>query len=693
MSRTAGPHALLLALLGAAACGDPAEPDDAAAIERRLVDRDTGAPVLGRVTGFPDLGAVSTSSPGATFRLEGARFGVRYRLLAEAQGYLEAETTVVPSFTRPEAVRLSMVPAIACTAGARRCARGGQEGVETCTADGRGFAFAACAPGEVCADAVCVGAPTLTVAVEGSGSVVSVPSGILCAPDCERAFPVGTEVRLEARPFGDAELEAWGGDCAGTDGPVCTLALDGDRDVQVRFRTVAYRLTVDTRGGAGTVLSQPEGIDCPGGACDAFFPADADVVLTAAPGDGLVLARWERACESAGAAPSCTVRMDRARRVRARFARPGPVLTVTKEGAGAGRVVSDPNGIDCGDECASGFEEGSTVTLEATPQAGSRFEGWGGACSGAEPICAVQMSGARDVTARFEGDVVEVSVNRTGGGQGTVASTPAGIDCGGTCAADFPRGASLRLDAAPASGSVLFAWGADCASAGFDPACTLSPGGPASVEARFEPFFFVPLPADADCAFGLAFDGASPLASTCSAETASAPDWTSTPSRTPRLGDAVAAPSPGRPMALTTLAGGAPFTAELSVRPSRVADAVLWTSRDRRDPAARGLELRLLPDGALSAATFDGAGNTSSATTAAGQLVAGGWTHVAVVGSGAGLAVFVEGQEQARDGGALVYAASSTVTWIGAARTGTVADGFFEGAVDEVRFSGAARYP
>ncbi len=75
---------------------------------------------------------------------------------------------------------------------------------------------------------------------------------------------------------------------------------------------------------------------------------------------------------------------------------------------GSGKVTSNPAGIDCGATCIASFIpkvcQGScveTVTLTATPTAGSSFTGWGGACSGTALICTVTMDAAKSVTATF----------------------------------------------------------------------------------------------------------------------------------------------------------------------------------------------------------------------------------------------------------------------------------------------------
>ncbi|WP_052810680.1 InlB B-repeat-containing protein [Variovorax paradoxus] len=69
--------------------------------------------------------------------------------------------------------------------------------------------------------------------------------------------------------------------------------------------------------------------------------------------------------------------------------------------AGAGRVASQPAGIDCADSCGADFAAGTQVTLTAAPAAGQVLGGWAGACSGAASTCTVRMDAALAVTATF----------------------------------------------------------------------------------------------------------------------------------------------------------------------------------------------------------------------------------------------------------------------------------------------------
>ena len=78
-------------------------------------------------------------------------------------------------------------------------------------------------------------------------------------------------------------------------------------------------------------------------------------------------------------------------------------LTTVKSGAGSGIVTSQQGGgIACGTTCFAAYPAaGSSVTLTATPDAGSAFLGWsGGGCSGTAG-CTVTVNGALEVTALF----------------------------------------------------------------------------------------------------------------------------------------------------------------------------------------------------------------------------------------------------------------------------------------------------
>ncbi|CAN5703312.1 hypothetical protein BH18ACT17_BH18ACT17_07940 [soil metagenome] len=75
-------------------------------------------------------------------------------------------------------------------------------------------------------------------------------------------------------------------------------------------------------------------------------------------------------------------------------------LTLTFAGDGAGRVLSDPPGVDCTSDCEMGFAEDAEVTLTAQAEPGSVFSGWSGSCTGTA-TCEVTMDRSRSVGATF----------------------------------------------------------------------------------------------------------------------------------------------------------------------------------------------------------------------------------------------------------------------------------------------------
>jgi hypothetical protein len=158
-------------------------------------------------------------------------------------------------------------------------------------------------------------------------------------------------------------------------------------------------------------------------------------------------------------------------------------LSVLRRGSGTGTVTSSPAGIDCGASCAGAYNQGTAITLIATPSAGSRFAGWSGAgCSGTA-TCQVTLNSDQTVTANFAAQAT-LTIAKTGAGSGRVASSPAGIDCGGACSAPFDEGTAVTLTAAPDAGSAFAGWsGGGCSGTG---TCAVTVGSDQSVSAAFD---------------------------------------------------------------------------------------------------------------------------------------------------------------------------------------------------------------
>jgi uncharacterized delta-60 repeat protein len=169
-------------------------------------------------------------------------------------------------------------------------------------------------------------------------------------------------------------------------------------------------------------------------------------------------------------------------------------LSVSKSGTGSGRVAGTP--IDCGSTCSATVSLGDGVLLTATPDAGSVFFGWTGACalSGVMPTCALTgISADTAVGAIFNRTTSTLTVSRAGGGSGRVASSASmpAIDCGTTCSRDYPTTAMVTLTASADVGSVFTGWsGGNCDGVA---ACTVAMTRDVAVSATFIPVSPIPL--------------------------------------------------------------------------------------------------------------------------------------------------------------------------------------------------------
>jgi len=304
-------------------------------------------------------------------------------------------------------------------------------------------------------------------------------------------------VSLTATPDAGFKFTGWisnGGFCSGGTNP-CTFTIDDTGSVAATFSATTsppppppspiFRLKVGYVGG-GSVTSTPAYIDC-GLACEADFAKDSQITLTATPAKGYRFTHWEGVCT--GTTDTCSVTMDAAKNVDAVFEQdtsPSNTFVLTLGRSGAGTVTSTPAGIDCGVQCSAPFIAGTNVTLTATPAAGYDFTGWTGACSGMS-ACTVTMDAAKKVDAQFTPIAVsatQYTLTVSTQGNGTVTSTPAGIDCGTICTFDFDANDTVTLTATAQAGSSFTSWGGACS--GSVNTCTVTMDAAKNVTAQFD---------------------------------------------------------------------------------------------------------------------------------------------------------------------------------------------------------------
>ena len=86
-------------------------------------------------------------------------------------------------------------------------------------------------------------------------------------------------------------------------------------------------------------------------------------------------------------------------------------------------------------------------------------------------------------TATFTLQTYSLTVALAGSGAGTVASSPAGVNCGSDCSENYSSGVSVTLTANPAAGSTFAGWsGGGCSGTG---TCTVTMSADTSVTADF----------------------------------------------------------------------------------------------------------------------------------------------------------------------------------------------------------------
>ena len=260
--------------------------------------------------------------------------------------------------------------------------------------------------------------------------------------------------------------------------------------------TNVYAVGVDlnltkTGAGTGTVSSSPAGINC-GTACSTAtmtVPPNTPITLTASPTAGHTFTGWGGACAAAGTATTCTLPMSQTSNVTASFAPITYPLTVSTTGSGT--ITSSPGSISCpGASCNETFNQGTLVTLTATPQPGNALTGWTGCASNPTPTtCTVTMDQARNVTASF---VPTFPLNVTATGPGSVTSNVGGVNCSAaTCSATFNSGTLVTLTANTSPNSVFTGWSGGGGCSGTATTCTVTMDQARNITATFVPTYVV----------------------------------------------------------------------------------------------------------------------------------------------------------------------------------------------------------
>ncbi len=167
---------------------------------------------------------------------------------------------------------------------------------------------------------------------------------------------------------------------------------------------------------------------------------------------------------------------------------------------GTGLITSSPVGIRCGysatdgktyQDCTIAFPNNTLVTLTALPAPDNAFDAWwsnqGTSCHN-EYNCTFNISQDFTIAGEFysvaSGQIVKLTVNRAGTGNGTVKND-VGIDCGSDCTESYMGSRVITLNATPDSGSTFAGWSGDACSGTTTLTCVFTAGSVRNITATF----------------------------------------------------------------------------------------------------------------------------------------------------------------------------------------------------------------
>ena len=290
-----------------------------------------------------------------------------------------------------------------------------------------------------------VGGPpyTLVVNVVGGGSVTKSPD--------QANYSEGTVVTLTATPNLGWTFAGWSGDASGSVSPT-TVTMNGNKAVTATFTAPQYTITVSVVG-SGSVAKTPN---------QATYAYGTVVTLTASPVSGWSFSGWSGDASGNTNPTSITVTGDMT--VAATFTQDQYSLVVTVVGGGS--VVKNPD--------QATYTYNTVVTLTAQPTSGWSFAGWSGDASGTTNPNTVAITSNKIVTATFLPQYNLLIETR---GSGSTNPAP------GTYT--YMEGATVQVDALPASGYKLDYWLLNGTSVGATDPYTVTVSGNRNLTAVF----------------------------------------------------------------------------------------------------------------------------------------------------------------------------------------------------------------
>jgi hypothetical protein len=236
----------------------------------------------------------------------------------------------------------------------------------------------------------------------GTGTVSANPNG--------PTYLAGASVTLTATPAAASAFAGWSGACAGTGS--CALTMTANESVTATFTANAVAPTI------GSFTASPTSIIAGQSATLAWTGITNATTCSIGNGVGTVPCSNANASVRPTATATYTLTVTGAGgsaasvvTVTVTAQTPTYTLTLGTTGTGSGAVSASPPGPT--------YISGTAVIVVATPNVGSTFAGWSGACGGTGS-CVVTMNANESVTATFNAS--------SGSGNGDISINSASCD-------------------------------------------------------------------------------------------------------------------------------------------------------------------------------------------------------------------------------------------------------------------------
>ncbi len=300
---------------------------------------------------------------------------------------------------------------------------------------------------------------TLTANVTGNGSVTLDPQPV------NGRYEEGTVVTVTASANSGSQFDGWSGSVTGATNPV-TITMNGDKNITAAFSLIpvpTYTLTANVSGN-GSVTLDPQPVN-------GRYEEGTVVTVTASANSGSQFDGWSGSVT--GATNPVTITMNGDKNITAAFSLiPVPTYTLTANVTGNGSVTLDPQPVN------GRYEEGTVVTVTASANSGSQFDGWSGSVTGATNLVTITMNGDKNITAAFSLiPVPTYTLTANVSGNGSVTLDPQPVN------GKYEEGTVVTVTASPNAGSQFDNWSG--AATGTVNPVTITMDGNKTVTANF----------------------------------------------------------------------------------------------------------------------------------------------------------------------------------------------------------------